>query len=154
MATLPDRKAVREYIAAQLSTALTAAQSVYDYQPGATTMDGKSPVVTVSSAGTEQRFDSDSYNPATMVFSIAILVKHSDPGGAYGPATSEDVLDNLEQDVRQWIRNNAGTTSSGGTKLWDNLRPAGPSVADYVNILGVWYRRETIQVAAYVGALA
>lgn len=152
-ATLVDRQPVREYVVVSLATAATAAQAVYDYEPDPVTVAGKSPFVSVSSEGTGQEMASESYNPADMFLRVGVWVRVDTEGGVTR-AAAEDLLDELDRQVRQWVRDNAGPTYSGGSKLWDNADFSGRSQCGWWPAQGVWWRREERVLKFHVGALS
>lgn len=143
MSTMVSRQARREYIATALATAVTSASAVYDYLPNANTLQLSSPVVTVTSGGTDQKFASMSYNPTNMRFFVSTMVIMTTATGEANRATIEDLMDACDVEIRQWLRDNAGPTNSNGTKLWDTIVQEGPSATRYGDESGIWYRIET-----------
>ena len=142
-----SRKTVRDALASLLNTALTGtgkpAQAVYGYQVG--DFQGQSPVVIVTSAGSER----DQLTMATRRTShfhlnIHILVLNADPSSGWTEAMAEDALDTIEQLVDQTLAANLVTTT------WRDVAYDGRSTVINVALGGSDYRYELIPVAIAV----
>jgi len=136
-----SRKAVRTALQTGLQAAVTNAQEVLGYKP--TRPDGKSPIVGITSLmtdrpplsllGTKDQFD----------FSIVLMVNITT---RELEAEAEDILDDLEQQVAQYIEDNKGKTAN-----WKTLTHNGGSTISYFQPqAGVVYVQEAIPIRVQV----
>jgi len=109
MTTFQSREAVRDELVA-LFVADGSWEAVYGYYPGHSVISGKTPVLTILSAGTQQQMTGQHTNPSSYRFIISSFMLQSD-GASWTPANAEDSLDTLDMKVRQIVRDNAGLTN-------------------------------------------
>lgn len=92
-----SRKTVREQFASLLRTAMVGTglpvQAVYDYRIG--DFAGQSPVVVVSSAGSQRQVLTRMGSRATFYLLVSSFVLYSD-GASWGEDDAEDALDEIE----------------------------------------------------------
>ncbi len=115
-------------------------QKVFGYFPTEDDIGGQEPFLVITSAGTEQEMESIDQNPSEYLFAFTsmVLMDDSDVGGSATNQTTEDKLDELDQKLRQIIRNNAG-----GAGIVDQLNFAGgASQTDIIVLYDVLYRTE------------
>ena len=141
-----SRQTAREGLAALLQAALVGAglpaQAVYDYQVG--DFQGASPVVVVSSAGSERsRASLGACWHTTVYLWVHVFVLYSD--GTWTEADAEDKVDAIEAAIADVVL--ANSSYSG---YWDKLIYDEPTLLDGVEIGGVEYRREVIRLRAEV----
>ena len=136
-----NRETVREQFASLLSSALVGvgkpAEVVYSYQVG--DFKGKSPVVVVTSAGSDR--GSPLVKSETVFFlEVYAFVLYALEDGTWTEEQSEDRLDLLEKSIVDVINdaNDSGT--------WQSVETNGESVIDSVEIGGDEYRYETIPI--------
>lgn len=137
-----NRKTVRATLFGLLSSGLTLVSptAIYSYLIG--DFKGQSPVVVVSSRGSERvRFTHGGRIPKHAL-KVYIFVAYASEDGSWTEAQSEDSLDDVEAEIASIVDANAKSTA------WEALSQAGESVTDSVMIGGVEYRRETIYYIA------
>jgi hypothetical protein len=138
-----SRKLIRDAFAALLTTALVPtnkAQAVYGYQVG--DFAGQSPVVTVTSGPIERTIQTfGGCWRAQVQLLVHVFVLYSDKV-TWGEDDAEDALDAIEVAIADVLLTNQ---SSGGVR-WNKIAYAQPTQPDGVEIGGVEYRREIIQL--------
>jgi len=136
-----NRETVREVLAELLQTALVGsgrpAQAVYSYQVG--DLGGQSPVVVVSSAGSERQRLSFQGSRATFRLNVYVFVLYTD-GSDWNEDDAEERLDLIEKTIAETV------DVSQRTAFWESVGYAGETVCDSVEIGGEEYRRETIPI--------
>ncbi len=143
--TFVSRKPIRDGLVALL-IASGGWQKVFGYIPTEDEIDGQEPLLVIMSAGTEQEMDTIALNPSEYIFSFTsmILMDDTDVGGSYDSQDTEDKLDELDQKLRQVIRDNAV-----GAGLADQLNfVGGASQTDTITLYDVLYRTETRAILA------
>jgi len=139
----PNRATYRAVLAAGLEakivTSLGHAQAVYAYQKA--DFDKQSPVIVVTGAATETEQQGFGEDVPRFDYDVLTFVIYAD-GTAWTEAHSEDRLDLLEKEVRDWIIDNRS-----GTVSW---RERGATEVDAVSIGGDEYRMERIPVSALI----
>jgi len=146
-ADVTNRETVRDALATLLETALTGsgnpAQAVYAYQVG--DFGGRSPVVVVSSAGSERdhRTMGERYHNF-FYLNVYVFVLYADPGTDWGEDNAEDRVDLLEKEIADVLMDNFSTDD------WVYIQLDGRSVRDSVEIGGQEYIREVIPVRVEV----
>lgn len=142
-----NRETARDALAALLQTVLVGsglpAQAVYNYQVG--DLAGQSPVVVVSSGGSERQRLSFQGSRATFRLNVYVFVVYTD-GGDWNEDDAEDRLDLIEKTIAETLDVSQRTAS------WESVNYAGETTCDSVEIGGVEYRRETIPVTVEVYA--
>jgi hypothetical protein len=140
--SVPSRKTVRERLATLIAAQITDFEAVHDHVPR--TLDGVSPVCTVSSVGFVPGQNPYRYS---YYFAIGIWVRRD---LATGVATSEDTLDDLMQDVAQFALDNANDATLHIMKIPVDRQ----SETSYPVVDGTPYRAEfiTVEVRPQVGA--
>lgn len=109
----PDRKVAREALAMLLRGGVPAAQAVYSYQKAK--FDGESPVIAVTSAGSERERFTMQGSMATFFFDINVFVLHADAESGWTEQDGEDTLDLLEKQIAAVIDQHTST------QVWSNL---------------------------------
>jgi hypothetical protein len=104
--TFQSREAVRDELVS-LFAAEGSWQAVYGYFPSVSEMSGKTPILIIRSAGTQQVMEGQDTNPATYRFLATTFVLAYSEDGSWTSANAEDKLDELDQAFRQVIRDNA-----------------------------------------------
>ncbi|MDR3572861.1 MAG: hypothetical protein P4L50_03285 [Anaerolineaceae bacterium] len=137
-----SRKAARQALAALLTSALVGpsglASQVYDCQPG--DFGGQSPVVTVSSGGTQRVNMTFQGTKPTFWLNVHIFVLYATEDKTWTEEMAENALDDIEQTIAGVIEANRHTSS------WDFAIQADRSQATSVVIGGLEYRMEVISV--------
>lgn len=141
---LKTRKEVREQLGTVLSSALSGAgnpaQQVFDYLPS--TFDGKSPVVTILSAGLAiaevQQFGGDWF--PVYLFEIGVLVARDTDDQA-----ALDELDLVAQKLYETLESNTGLAS-----YWELLEYSEDSRVEPVPVGGDPYWLETTPIQIWV----
>lgn len=132
---------------AALFTAEGSWQDVYDYFPGLSTFQGRSPVLVVIDNGTLQEFDNLHTNPTTyniLLASYVLVNSDSDATITSEAATTQRRALNVI--IRQTIRDNAG----GGT-YYDLIQfTPRSSQIERLNAEGLTYELEMFEVAAFL----
>lgn len=137
-----SRTTVRTVLADLLRREVTNAQAVYGYQKAR--LAGQTPVVCVTSAGSERTRLTMQGSRATFTFDIHVFVLYSD-GGSWTEQQAEDMLDAIEQQIAQLVDTYARSTN------WARLAYAARSDARHPIILeGLTYLHEVIPVEIQV----
>lgn len=140
-----NRETVRDAFVALLTTDLVGAgkpcQAIYGYQVG--DFQGQSPVVVVSSAGSEREQRTVSVRQRTRFYlNIYTFVLYSDEN-TWGEDDAEDRMDLIEKTIADTIANNRSADN------WAELHLSGRTRLDSV-LIGNDYRREVMEVVALV----
>jgi hypothetical protein len=134
-----NRETVRDAMAALLNTALVGtglpAQAVYAYRVG--DLGGQSPVVVVSSAGSERPRMTAAGGRTTVLLQVDSFVLYSDEG-TWGEDDAEDRLDLIEKTIADTLHANQATTN------WQAVDYAAQSERVDVEVGGLEYAREMI----------
>lgn len=134
-----NRETVRDAMAALLNTALVGTglpvQAVYAYRVG--DLGGQSPVVVVSSAGSERPRMTAAGGRTTVLLQVDVFVLYSDED-AWGEDEAEDRLDLIEKTIAETIH------SSQVTANWQAVDYAAQSERVDVEVGGLEYAREMI----------
>lgn len=134
-----NRETVRDAMAALLNTALVGTglpvQAVYAYRVG--DLGGQSPVVVVSSAGSERPRMTAAGGRTTVLLQADVFVLYSDED-AWGEDEAEDRLDLIEKTIAETIH------SSQVTANWQAVDYAAQSERVDVEVGGLEYAREMI----------
>ena len=143
-----DRTLVQTTLATLLTAALVGAgkpvQAVFDYQVD--DIGTKSPVVIVTSKGSNRRNPEKSARNKSWVYpDVHVLVRYSN-GTGWTPRDSEVALNTIEKLIAGVVADNQETT------VWMSLDFNGQSEIEPVVISGKEYRYETIPLAAEVMA--
>ncbi len=155
-----NRKPFRAQIASELSALLVGvgkpAEALYAGQVAK--FGGKSPVVVISSAGSERPNDSGyGAQDAVLLFAVDVLTKYSDAQRGWDELDSEDALDDIEQIIAEWVlQNSARPPVAGSSVAWTNLSYAGRTDAELppAQVGGEEYRCERISLRVVIqGAL-
>lgn len=141
--TINNREMVRDALGTLLSAALVGtgkpAQAFFGYMVG--DFAGQSPVVVLTSAGTQQeQRQTTSRQKNGYFFTIFTFTLYAQDGTTYGEDDVEDVVDLLEKTIRETLANNRSTVN------WAFIEYDGRSVVDTTMIAGEEYRRESIPV--------
>jgi hypothetical protein len=139
-----SRETVRDALSNLLNTALVGvgkpAQAQYGYPIA--DFKGRSPIVMVSSAGSER----DQQTMVTrrtsfLYFNIVVFVLYADPAASWTEADAEDTLDTIESIVDATIAANLvnGTT-------WSDIGYNGRTTTGNATIGGDQYRYEVIPI--------
>jgi len=134
-----SRATIRDAVAAMLITALTGVgkpvQTVYAYQRSQ--LGGASPIVTVTSGGTERRAIAYGEDMPRFYLTLTTFVLHSDPAASWTEANAEAKLDEVEALI------SATLIANQETATWQNIQYAARSTVETVMSLdGFVYRRE------------
>jgi hypothetical protein len=142
-----NRETVRDAMAALLNTALVGTglpvQAVYAYRVG--DLGGQSPVVVVSSAGSERPRMTAAGGRTTVLLQVDVFVLYSDEG-TWGEDDAEDRLDLIEKTIAETLHDNQVTTN------WQAVDYAARSERVDVEIGGLEYAREMIPLRVEVYA--
>lgn len=134
-----NRKTLRAAVATALSYHLPSAQVVYAY--GKAQFGAQTPVVVVTSAGSERQRISMRETRLTAMFDIHTFVLHRD-GASWTEQQAEDALDDLENQIALFVDQNRATES------WHDLGYAGATNArDTVVLEGIAYLHEVVSLA-------
>jgi hypothetical protein len=140
-----NRETARDSLTTLLTSALVGtgkpAQAVYGYKVG--DFQGQSPVVLVTSAGSERAEATYSQWRNTFSLSIMVFVLYADPATGWGEDDAEDRLDLLEKTIADTLR--ANYSYAGG---WDRIIVDGASQVLEVDLAGDQYLLEIIPVKA------
>jgi len=147
-----NRETVRDAVAALLESELTGTgnpvQAVYAYQVG--DFGGRSPVVVVSSAGSERPAMTFSGNRATFYLNVHVFVLYSDEGD-WGEDDAEDRLDWIEKEIAAVVDANRGPTDDWQQLAYGELTAeAGRSRCGSVAVGGLEYRTELVPLRVEV----
>jgi len=150
--TMIDRSALRAALATLLSTELVGSgkpvEAVYSYQ--VSDMQGKSPVVFVTSAGSWRRNPERSTRPTSIAYlDVNVFVLYSDPAAGWTEQNSEERLDLIEKKIGEVVVNHSGDTTK---EAWMSLDFAGRSEVTSVIIGGKDYDWEVIPLSATLWA--
>ena len=142
-----NRETVRDAMAALLNTALVGTglpvQAVYAYRVG--DLGGQSPVVVVSSAGSERPRMTAAGGRTTVLLQVDVFVLYSDEG-TWGEDDAEDRLDLIEKTIAETLHDNQVTTN------WQAVDYAARSERVDVEVGGLEYAREMILLRVEVYA--
>lgn len=140
-----DRETVRDALATLLGTALVGsglpAQAVYNYRKG--DWAGASPVVEVSSRGSDRRRMTARGSQAKFFLQADVYVLYSDEA-SWGEDDAEDALDEIEHLIAGVVESNQVTAQ------WRALDYAAESERYDVSIGGVGYIWERVTLVAEV----
>src|SRR5262245_52350329 len=92
-----NRKPLRAALRTLLKAEVSAAQEVYGY--GKARFGGQSPVVAITSAGSERARLTMQGSQLTATFEVHTFVIHSDPDSNWTEEHAEDTLDDVEQQI-------------------------------------------------------
>lgn len=156
-----SRKLYRQLLASEIGTALTNAnlvQAVYGYRIG--NFNGQSPVVIVTSAGSDRRQEITGSVDAEveLLFAVDVFVLYADKASSWTEANAEDAIDDIEQTVADWVLTNANgiaRTEAGQTSWFDltfNDRSATGSLLQSEKQGGQEYRRERMTITVHIRA--
>lgn len=112
MTTLLSRKTARDALVALFTAQDLWEGGVFGYVPKDSAVKGKSPVMFITSFGTDQTMAGRNLNPATYTFTVWSMVLSSTPDESQTESLAEDDLDNLDRVVRQVVRDNSGALGS------------------------------------------
>lgn len=153
MSGVPNREIARDGLAALFTTELVGvgkpAQAVYNYK--AADFDRQTPVVLVTSAGSDRTSQRPTWIPQNVLFldlHLFALYAVVDEEGvvSYSEAQSEDALDGLEKAAIDVLLANSDKRNDPSA-LWERLWPLEQTEIDEVEVAGDWYRWESIPVA-------
>lgn len=137
-----NRETVRDALLTLLSAALTGAsnpaQAVYGYLVG--DFQGQSPVVVVSSAGSQREPFQLKGQRNLLYFNIYVFVLFDDPDTGWDEDDAEDRIDLIEKEIADVVIDNRKTAN------WTHIRLEGRSTVDSMQIGGSEYRREVMTV--------
>lgn len=147
--TQPNRETARDAITNLLNLRLVTTdaivQAVYAYRKG--DFGGLSPVVCVSSAGSErERADFSGTRQNIARFTIHVFVVYA--AASWTEWQAEDRLDAIEAAIADVIDANSGEVSSHGVTYWLALDYDGASSRSDISLGGKEYIQEAIPVAA------
>jgi len=143
-----SRETVRDALSALLNTALVGsgkpAQNEYGYPIA--DFAGQSPIVVVSSAGSERNMQTlDTRRKSFFYLNIIVFVLYADAASSWTEADAEDALDTIEATIDQVI----ATNLTNGT-TWADLGYDGRTRTGNATIASTQYRYEVIPVKAEV----
>jgi hypothetical protein len=128
---------------ALVSANLVDANAVYGYLPS--DFEGKSPVVTVNSAGSLHQKRTRGGDESSLFFTIHIFALYADVNNHnWQEADAESAIDDIEQKISDALRANERH------EQWAELSVIEQTITDSVEVGGVEYRREVIQIKARV----
>ena len=140
-----SRKECRQALATKLQSEITGQPVPVFYAYQKAKLDGQSPVVVVSSgpaARPGQTFQGDG---PVYELEVLTLVLMATAAGAYTEESSENLLDDLEEQIAASVNRRPQATD-----LWLALEYAGPSEPGVLEDLsGNTYRYETHRIAVY-----
>ena len=140
-----NRETVRDAMATLLETALVGtglpAQAVYNYRPA--DFNGQSPVVVVSSAGSERPRFTAAGGRTSVFLQVDTFTLYSDEG-TWNEDDAEDRFDLLEKTIAETLHANQDTTN------WDAVDYTSRSERIDVEIGGLEYVREMIPLRVEV----
>jgi hypothetical protein len=140
-----NRETVRDAMATLLETALVGTglpvQAVYNYRPG--DFGGQSPVVVVSSSGSERPRFTAAGGRTTVFLQVDAFVLYSDED-TWGEDEAEDRIDLIETTIAETVHANQYTTN------WEAADYAARSERIDVEIGGLEYVREMIPLRVEV----
>jgi hypothetical protein len=135
-----NRRYSRAALTALLETALvnsSLCEAVYGYQPS--DFGGKSPVATVSSAGSMRVKQTRGLDKNEFYFNVHVFTLYSD-GSTWNEDDAENAIDNIEAAVSNVVSVNTKTNN------WSNIEISERTITDSVEVGGIEYRREVIPV--------
>lgn len=139
-----SRKDVRQALAGVLATEVTSAQAVYRYQKAK--LKGQTPVLCVTSAGSERPAMTMQGNGAVFRLDINVFVLYSTKT-TWTEEQAEDKLDDLEQEIA------AVCAKYRTSNVWAHLAYAEPSDARTpITLEGFTYLHEVIPVEIRVNS--
>lgn len=137
------RETSRDALVMLFDTALTGTgnpvQEVIGYKPGADEIKAKSPLVSVTSMGSERPRRTTAGNFATFYLEVETWVLLTD-GGSWTPAIAENMTDTIEKGIAGVVADNQETAN------WNIISYDGPTQVADVGFDGVPYIRETIPI--------
>lgn len=154
-----NRKTYRQIITSELSAALSSlVQAVYGFRVG--NFAGKSPVVVITSAGSDRRQEITSKPDAetALLFHVDVFTLYADPASGWTEANAEDRIDDIEQVIANWVQTNTNGLSrlEAGQPSWFELvfneRSATGSFLQPERIGGQEYRRERMTITVFIRA--
>lgn len=137
----PGRLLARQHLGSILTTGLTGGsnpvQSVYRYLKK--DFEGESPVVVVTSAGSEREGQGfqNCFN-LSAYFNIYIFVLYEDEGSSWDEEDAENTVDTIEVMITDILSENRSTDYWNGVDFRQSSEP------DLVDIGGTVYRREIL----------
>ena len=142
--TFVTRETARDALTSLFTTSAKW-QKVFGYIPTENDIGGQSPFLVVVSNGTRQEMAGQNANKSTYYFSCSTWVRMSDEdlGGSFGFDDAEDLLDALDKEFRQVIRN---TVMLDSGKAIINFAD-GQSSTGTNDLYKVLYRVETYMVS-------
>jgi hypothetical protein len=138
-----NRETVRDAFVALLTSGLVGSgkpvQAVYGYQTG--DFNSQSPVVVVSSSGSEREKFTLKAQRSLLYFNIFVFVLYSDKAD-WGEDDAEDAVDLIEKEIADLVRDNRQTAN------WTDLQLEGRSLLSSLRMTlgGEEYRLETMTV--------
>jgi hypothetical protein len=146
--SVANRRLWRAAIASDINTALstlTAPPVVYAGQVA--DFAGQSPVVIVSSAGSDRPNDTYATQGTVLFINLDVFVLYADSENGWDEMDAEDALDDIEAAVAEWVLAN-GTRTPSASVGWTSLDYAARTGADIgpESIGGQEYRREQISL--------
>lgn len=136
-----SRETIRDQFAALIAAALVGsgkpAAASYNHQVG--DFEGKSPVIVVTSAGTNRGSVLVS-SPTQITLEVHNFVLYALEDGSWTEAQSEDCLDLLEKGVSDVV------VDANDSNNWQSVEFNGQSEIDGVEIGGDEYRHEVIPI--------
>lgn len=138
---MSDRYAIRALIKTGLETAVTLGQAFYAYPEG--NIQGQSPVLTVMSAGSERGDQTFHGLTKTFRYVVTVLVLiHEKSSNTYTYEDAEDLLDQVEQQIADWVHTNDTNTND-----WISVQYTAPtSQGVWDDVSGNTYRYEQIEL--------
>lgn len=138
-----SRKQIRERMAALLTSGVPSAQAIFDHQPG--TFEGQSPVITVSSGGSDRSRMTFRGGQSTFTIDLYLFVRVAEAGNAaYTQAQAEDLLDDCEHAIATVVESNQVDDTGPDATHWQAVAYAGRSNTVFVVVDGKEYKREHI----------
>lgn len=140
----PNRKTVRAALKTIIADALSGANlvdatAVYGYLPA--DFGGMSPVVTINSAGSLRQKRTRGGDESSLFFTIHIFALYADANNEnWQEADAEGAIDDIEQKISDTLRANERH------EQWSELSVIEQTITDSVEVGGVEYRREVIQI--------
>jgi hypothetical protein len=111
MTTLLSRKTARDALVV-LFEATGLWEDVFGYVPKDSAVKGRSPIMFITSFGTDQTMSGQQLNQATYTYTVWSMVLSSTPDETQTESMAEDDLDNLDREVRQVVRDNSNQLGS------------------------------------------
>lgn len=140
-----SRQTVREALAVLLRLRVTAAQIVYDHEPG--DLGGQSPAIVVSVGGSARPDFTFAGNRTSVYLFVDVYTLAAETeSGAYTYSDSADVIDSVEQQIADAV------VSAQENGTWNRLEYDGRSTVDFGMFDSIPYFRERIPLIAHVFA--